>query len=110
MIQEEPGLTEVKAAARLALSHGRIRHEFKWHAVKPRLYGETTQPAAALELGLPVGLGADWLPSGSASLLAELKVSRRCLADPSPGQAVSRSSWEQSAATRLLGPDAATNG
>jgi 5-methylthioadenosine/S-adenosylhomocysteine deaminase len=46
-----------------------------------RLYGETTKAAEALDLGLPVGLGADWLPSGSTSLLAELKVARRCLAD-----------------------------
>jgi 5-methylthioadenosine/S-adenosylhomocysteine deaminase len=46
-----------------------------------RLYGETSRAADALELGLPVGLGADWLPSGSTSLLAELKVARRCLAD-----------------------------
>jgi 5-methylthioadenosine/S-adenosylhomocysteine deaminase len=44
-----------------------------------RLYGETTDAAAALELGLPLGLGADWLPSGSPSLLAELTVARRCL-------------------------------
>ena len=35
----------------------------------------------ALELGLQVGLGADWLPSGSTSLLDELRVARRCLAD-----------------------------
>ena len=46
-----------------------------------RLYSETTRAADALELGLPVGLGADWLPSGSTSLLAELKVARRCLAE-----------------------------
>jgi cytosine/adenosine deaminase-related metal-dependent hydrolase len=46
-----------------------------------RLYGETTKAAEAMKLGLPVGLGADWLPSGSTSLLAELKVARRCLAD-----------------------------
>jgi 5-methylthioadenosine/S-adenosylhomocysteine deaminase len=44
-----------------------------------RLYGETTRAADAFDLGLPVGLGADWLPSGSTSLLAELKVARRCL-------------------------------
>jgi cytosine/adenosine deaminase-related metal-dependent hydrolase len=44
-----------------------------------RLYGETTQAARAIELGIPVGLGADWLPSGSASLLAELKVARERL-------------------------------
>jgi 5-methylthioadenosine/S-adenosylhomocysteine deaminase len=46
-----------------------------------RLYGETTRAADALELGLLVGLGADWLPSGSTSLLAELKVARRVLVD-----------------------------
>jgi cytosine/adenosine deaminase-related metal-dependent hydrolase len=44
-----------------------------------RLYGQTTRAADALELGLPVGLGADWLPSGSTSLLAEMKVARRSL-------------------------------
>jgi cytosine/adenosine deaminase-related metal-dependent hydrolase len=42
-----------------------------------RLYGETTAIGRALELGIPVGLGADWLPSGSTSLLAELSVGRR---------------------------------
>ena len=45
-----------------------------------RLYGETTRAGDALELGLLMGLGADWLPSGSTSLLAELKVARRELA------------------------------
>ncbi|HYN49864.1 MAG TPA: amidohydrolase family protein, partial [Thermoleophilaceae bacterium] len=44
-----------------------------------RLYGETTRAAEALRMGLPLGLGADWLPSGSTSLLAELKVARRSL-------------------------------
>ena len=44
-----------------------------------RLYGETTDVASALEIGLPVALGADWLPSGSPSLLAEITVARRCL-------------------------------
>jgi 5-methylthioadenosine/S-adenosylhomocysteine deaminase len=44
-----------------------------------RLYGETTPAAEALELDLPMGLGADWLPSGSQSLLAEQKVARRTL-------------------------------
>jgi 5-methylthioadenosine/S-adenosylhomocysteine deaminase len=57
-----------------------------------RLYGETTQAAAALELGMLVGLGADWLPSGSTSLLAELKVARRLLiaqgAKPTPRQLI----------------------
>jgi 5-methylthioadenosine/S-adenosylhomocysteine deaminase len=42
-----------------------------------RLYGETTRIADALDVGLPVALGADWLPSGSLSLLAELKVARQ---------------------------------
>ncbi|HUZ00946.1 MAG TPA: amidohydrolase family protein [Thermomicrobiaceae bacterium] len=45
-----------------------------------RLYGRTTLAGDALELGIPLGLGADWLPSGSANLLAELKVARRTLA------------------------------
>ena len=57
-----------------------------------RLYGETTRAADALELDLPMGLGADWLPSGSTSLLAELKVARRELDDqgasPSPKKLV----------------------
>jgi 5-methylthioadenosine/S-adenosylhomocysteine deaminase len=42
-----------------------------------RLYGETTRAADALELGLPLGIGADWLPSGSPSLLAELRTARQ---------------------------------
>jgi cytosine/adenosine deaminase-related metal-dependent hydrolase len=41
-----------------------------------RLYGETTRAADALAVGVPVALGADWLPSGSTSLLAELQVAR----------------------------------
>jgi 5-methylthioadenosine/S-adenosylhomocysteine deaminase len=45
-----------------------------------RLYGRTMQAAAALQLNIPLGLGADWLPSGSQSLLAELKVARQTLA------------------------------
>ena len=45
-----------------------------------RLYGSTTAVARALELGVPVALGADWLPSGSPSLLAEMRVARRQLA------------------------------
>ncbi|MBV9830880.1 MAG: amidohydrolase family protein [Marmoricola sp.] len=44
-----------------------------------RLYDETTDVASALDVGLPVALGADWLPSGSMSLLAELKVAREQL-------------------------------
>ena len=45
-----------------------------------RLYGQTTLAAEALRAGMPLALGADWLPSGSTSLLAELKVARRELA------------------------------
>ncbi|MDN5794416.1 MAG: amidohydrolase family protein [Intrasporangium sp.] len=45
-----------------------------------RLYGETTLVGDALAAGMPVALGADWLPSGSTSLLAEMKVARRQLA------------------------------
>jgi cytosine/adenosine deaminase-related metal-dependent hydrolase len=45
-----------------------------------RLYGQTTLAAEALRAGMPVALGADWLPSGSTSLLAEMKVARRELA------------------------------
>jgi 5-methylthioadenosine/S-adenosylhomocysteine deaminase len=42
-----------------------------------RLYGETTLAADALDVGLKIGMGADWLPTGSQSLLHELKVARR---------------------------------
>ena len=44
-----------------------------------RLYAKTTLAGAAIQRGIPVGLGADWLPSGSPSLLAELKVARQAL-------------------------------
>jgi 5-methylthioadenosine/S-adenosylhomocysteine deaminase len=46
-----------------------------------RLYGSTTRAGAAIERGITVGLGADWLPSGSPSLLAELKVARQSLVE-----------------------------
>jgi 5-methylthioadenosine/S-adenosylhomocysteine deaminase len=45
-----------------------------------RLYGETTLAGEAIAAGMPVALGADWLPSGSTSLLGEMKVARRELA------------------------------
>ena len=44
-----------------------------------RLYDETTRAAEALRMGVPMAIGADWAPSGSTSLLAELKVARRLL-------------------------------
>jgi len=46
-----------------------------------RLYGETTRAADALDVGVTLGIGPDWLPSGSASLLAELRTARQVLAD-----------------------------
>jgi cytosine/adenosine deaminase-related metal-dependent hydrolase len=44
-----------------------------------RLYAATTDVASALAAGVEVGLGADWLPSGSPSLLDELHVAGRLL-------------------------------
>jgi 5-methylthioadenosine/S-adenosylhomocysteine deaminase len=44
-----------------------------------RLYGATTDVAAAVAAGVRVGLGADWMPSGSPSLLDEVQVARRLL-------------------------------
>ncbi len=56
-----------------------------------RLYRQTTPAAKAFQLGIPMGLGADWLPSGSQSLLAELDVARRTLAlQGAAGQEVDR--------------------
>ncbi|WP_036223872.1 amidohydrolase family protein [Marmoricola sp. URHB0036] len=46
-----------------------------------RLYGETTRAGDALDVGLPMALGADWLPSGSMSLLGEMKVARQQLVE-----------------------------
>jgi cytosine/adenosine deaminase-related metal-dependent hydrolase len=40
------------------------------------LYGTTTDIAAARQAGLTVCLGSDWGPSGSKSILGELKVAR----------------------------------
>lgn len=44
-----------------------------------RLYGATTDVTSARAAGVPVALGADWLPSGSPCLLDELQVARRVL-------------------------------
>ena len=52
-----------------------------------RLYDETTDIAAAIAAGVPVALGADWMPSGSPSLLHELKVAVQVL-DQTPGVAL----------------------
>ncbi len=40
------------------------------------LYGQTADVKKAKELGVPIGLGSDWSPSGSKNLLGELKVAR----------------------------------
>ncbi|MBA2781801.1 MAG: amidohydrolase family protein [Actinomycetota bacterium] len=40
------------------------------------LYGETADVGAARERGVRIALGSDWSPSGSKSLLGELKVAR----------------------------------
>ncbi len=40
------------------------------------LYGSTTNVPAAIEAGLTVCLGSDWGPSGTRSVLGELKVAR----------------------------------
>jgi cytosine/adenosine deaminase-related metal-dependent hydrolase len=40
------------------------------------LYGQTTNVPLARSMGIPVALAPDWTPSGSASLLGELKVAR----------------------------------
>jgi hypothetical protein len=45
-----------------------------------RLYKETTLAGEAIAADMQVALGADWMPSGSLSLLAEMKVARRELA------------------------------
>ncbi|MDT5250492.1 MAG: 5-methylthioadenosine/S-adenosylhomocysteine deaminase, partial [Mycobacterium sp.] len=45
-----------------------------------RLYKETTLAGEAIAADMQVALGADWMPSGSLSLLAEMKVVRRELA------------------------------
>jgi 5-methylthioadenosine/S-adenosylhomocysteine deaminase len=47
------------------------------------LYGKTTAVYDALAAGVLVSLGTDWTPSGSANLLAELKVADRALRDES---------------------------
>lgn len=71
-----------------------------------RLYGETTLTAEALRAGMPVALGADWLPSGSTSLLAELKVARRELArQEHPVAAADLVAMVTSVAARLAGLD-----
>ena len=71
-----------------------------------RLYGETTLAGEAVAAGMPVALGADWLPSGSTSLLAEMKVARRELARQGhPIAAADLVAMVTSVAARLAGLD-----
>ena len=50
-----------------------------------RLYDETTDIKAVLAAGVPVSVGSDWMPSGSPSLLHELKIAERVLAQQGTG-------------------------
>jgi 5-methylthioadenosine/S-adenosylhomocysteine deaminase len=71
-----------------------------------RLYGQTTLAGEALAAGMPVALGADWLPSGSTSLLAEMKVARRELAQQGhPIPAADLVAMVTSGAARIAGLD-----
>ena len=59
-----------------------------------RLYNETTDIGAALAAGVPVALGADWMPSGSPSLLHEMKVAWQVLSQTGhPGDG--RRTWSR---------------
>jgi 5-methylthioadenosine/S-adenosylhomocysteine deaminase len=72
-----------------------------------RLYGATTQARRARELGIRVGLGADWVPSGSLSTLDELRVARRQLAaqqaPDDPRALVGMVTWDAAAIAGLGG-------
>ncbi len=71
-----------------------------------RLYGETTLAGEAMAAGMPVALGADWLPSGSTSLLGEMKVARRELAQQGhPIDAADLVAMVTSVAARVAGLD-----
>lgn len=43
------------------------------------LYGETTDVAAAKAAGINISLGSDWAPSGSKTLLDEVRIAKRYL-------------------------------
>src|SRR5215211_1818153 len=49
------------------------------------LYGQTANVEAAKEAGVRIGIGSDWSPSGSKSLLGELKVARVVAAEQGIG-------------------------
>ena len=72
-----------------------------------RLYAATTLAKRALELKIPVGLGADWVPSGSLSTLDELRVARHHLAlqgaPDDPRTLVGMVTWDAAAIAGLPG-------
>ena len=72
-----------------------------------RLYAETTRVRRARELNIPVGLGADWVPSGSLSTLDELRVARHQLAfqeaADDPRALVGMVTWDAAAIAGLRG-------
>jgi 5-methylthioadenosine/S-adenosylhomocysteine deaminase len=72
-----------------------------------RLYAATTQVKRARELTIPVGLGADWVPSGSLSTLDELRVARHQLAFQAaaddPRALVGMVTWDAAAIAGLHG-------
>lgn len=72
-----------------------------------RLYAQTTRAATARSLGIPLGIGADWVPSGSLSTLAELKVARHQLAaqgaPAEPRALVGMVTWDAAAIAGLAG-------
>jgi imidazolonepropionase-like amidohydrolase len=57
---------------------GKIGMKIVWSPLSNMiLYGETTKIPTALKAGVKVALAPDWTPSGSANLLAELKMADR---------------------------------
>ena len=72
-----------------------------------RLYAATTQAKRARDLGIPLGLGADWVPSGSLSTLDELRVARHQLAlqgaRDDPRALVGMVTWDAAAIAGLAG-------
>jgi 5-methylthioadenosine/S-adenosylhomocysteine deaminase len=72
-----------------------------------RLYAATTQAKRAREVGVALGLGADWVPSGSLSTLDELRVARHQLAaqgaPDDPRALVGMVTWDAAAIAGLTG-------
>jgi len=72
-----------------------------------RLYAATTPVKRARDLRIPLGLGADWVPSGSLSTLDELRVARHQLAfqeaADDPRALVGMVTWDGAAIAGLPG-------